>query len=127
MQMCMYIMYPQAVHSEYEKNLTSDSRRLYAVQTETANPSHPWSRFGRYEHEHTYSIQHYLIIIIYLFCSFHSVISSLHCEMNQRCKASAFARLCVELFFFFFSFFSHFFFFFFSLFFFFLFFSFFFF
>jgi insulysin len=35
-----------AVHSEHQKNLTSDERRIYQVVRSTSNPSHPFQRFG---------------------------------------------------------------------------------
>ena len=35
-----------AVHSEHQKNLKSDDRRIYQVFRSTSNPAHPYSKFG---------------------------------------------------------------------------------
>lgn len=35
-----------AVHSEHQKNLQSDSRRLFQLKKSLANPAHPFSKFG---------------------------------------------------------------------------------
>lgn len=35
-----------AVHSEHEKNLQSDTRRIYQLKKQISNPAHPYSRFG---------------------------------------------------------------------------------
>ncbi|MDX2469801.1 MAG: insulinase family protein [SAR324 cluster bacterium] len=36
----------QAVHSEHQKNLINDMRRLYQIQKEVSNSAHPFSQFG---------------------------------------------------------------------------------
>lgn len=35
-----------SVHSEHQKNLQNDNRRIYQVKKEAANPLHPYSKFG---------------------------------------------------------------------------------
>lgn len=36
----------QAVHSEHQKNLNNDMRRLYQISKELSNKAHPYSQFG---------------------------------------------------------------------------------
>lgn len=35
-----------AVHSEHQKNLQNDARRMYQLKKTTCNPNHPYSKFG---------------------------------------------------------------------------------
>lgn len=45
-----------AVHSEHQKNLQNDSRRVYQLKRSSANPKHPLSKFGTGSKETLYDI-----------------------------------------------------------------------